>query len=216
MIRLDVAQGSAEWRMARVGILTASAFDKIITPAGKQSSAWEKHMHRVLAEQLLNVPLDDGADGGFIDRGNVLEKRAASYYELQKDCHTIPGGFVLRDDERTGASPDRLVGDAGLLEIKVPSAHVHIGYLLDSEGIGYKPQVQGQLWVCEREWTDTVSYNPEMPTALVRQYRDEKFITALEGYVKQFHDAVDEAKEKLHKGFGLFPDFERPLMRVVA
>lgn len=215
MIRVDVEQGTVEWRMARVGILTASTFDKIITATGKQSSAWEKHMHRVLAEQLLNVPLDDGADGGFLERGNVLEKRAVSYYELQKDCHTAPGGFVLRDDERTGASPDRLVGDAGLLEIKCPAAHTHIGYLLDTDGIGHKPQVQGQLWVCEREWSDTLSFNPEMPPALVRQYRDDKFIAALEGYVKQFHDAVDEAKEKLQR-FGLFPDFERQLLKVVA
>ncbi|HMC55009.1 MAG TPA: YqaJ viral recombinase family protein [Gemmatimonadaceae bacterium] len=216
MIRLDYEQGSVEWRMARVGKLTASHADEIITATGKQSSQWVKLMYRVVAEQLLNVPLDDGAGSEFMERGNILEKKAVSYYELQKDGATEPGGFVLRDDERTGASPDRLVGTDGLLEIKCPAAHTHIGYLLDADGIGYKAQVQAQLWVCEREWSDTLSFNPEMPPALVRQYRDEKFIASLADYVKQFHDAVDEAKEKLQKGYNLFPGFERPMMRVVA
>lgn len=216
MIRVDVEQGSAEWRMARIGLLTASNFEKIITPTGKQSSQWEKLMHRVLAEQILGVPLDDDADGVFMERGNVLEQKAVRFYELQyEDADVQPGGFVTRDDGRTGASPDRLVDDVGLLEIKVPSAHVHVGYLLDSEGIGYKPQVQGQLWVCEREWSDTISYNPELPAALVRQYRDDKFIATLECLVKQFHDAVDEAKVKLQR-FGLFEDFELPMLKVVA
>ena len=102
------------------------------------------------------------------------------------------------------------------MEIKCPSAANHVGYLLDVEGIGYRVQVQGQLWVAEKNWCDTLSYNPELPPALVRQHRDEKFIKELAAAVKQFLDAMDEAKEKLQKSHQLFEDFERPMLKVMA
>lgn len=215
MIRVDVEQGSPEWRMARLGVPTASQFHRILTPGGKLSSQSDGYMHQLLAEQLLQVPMDD-ASSGFMDRGNVLERRAVDYYELQKDVDTEPAGFILRDDKRVGASPDRLVGDKGLLEIKVPSATNHVGYLLDSEGIGYRVQVQGQLWIAERDFSDTLSFNPDLPPALVRQGRDDKLIGLLSAAVDQFLEALDEAKEKLQKSHGLFKDWRRRMMRVVA
>lgn len=213
MIRVDVQQGSPEWLMARVGRVTASQMDRIITAGGKPSSQAEKYMHQLIAEQLLGVPMDN-ASSGFMERGSLLEKRALSWYELQHECDTEPAGFLMRDDGRVGASPDRLVGNDGLLEIKVPSAPVHLSYLLDQEGIGYKVQVQTQLWVAERVWSDTLSWNPELPTALVRQHRDEKFIALIAAAEKQFNESLDAAKEKLQKQFGLFPDWQRRMMRV--
>lgn len=216
MIRLDVEQGSVQWLHARLGIPTASCFDKIITPkTGKPSASADGYMYQLIAEQLLGQPLQD-ASGGFLERGSIMEQRAVSYYELQKEVDTEKVGFVLRDDQRTGASPDRFVGNDGLLEIKVPAANTHVGYMLDKDGIGYRSQVQGQLWVAEREWSDTLSYHPELPPALVRQTRDEAFIKLLAAAIQQFNDAMDEAKEKLKKQYGLFADFERPMMRVVA
>jgi hypothetical protein len=215
MIILDhFEQGSAEWMAARVGIPTASQFDKIITPKTMQLSASSaKYANQLIAEQLLGVPIEDFGSA-FIQRGNFLEKRAVSYYELQRECDTQAVGFVLRDDRRSGASPDRLVGENGLLEIKCPSAPNHIEYLLDKDGIGYKTQVQGQLWIAEREWSDTLSFNPDMPPALVRQYRDEKYIKALAAAVDQFLAFLDETKVKLQKQYGLFPNFQQPLLRV--
>lgn len=204
MIHLPVAQGSPEWMMARLGIVTASQMDKIVTPTGKLSGQADKYMNRLIAEQLLGVPQDD-ASSGFMQRGSTLERHAVSYYELQKEMDTDAVGFLLRDNGRVGASPDRFVGTDGLLEIKVPMATTHIGYLLDNEGIGYRVQVQGQLWVAEREWSDTLSYHPELPPALVRQHRDEKFIALLAAAVTQFLDAMDEAKASLKK-HGLFVD----------
>lgn len=211
----DFQQGSAEWMMARLGIPTASQFERIITPTGKPSSQVDKYAHQLIAEQLLGAPLED-ASSGFLERGTLLEARAVSYYELQLDAETVPVGFILRDDRRSGASPDRLVGDDGLLEIKVPAAHTHIGYLLDDKGIGYRCQVQGQLWVSEREWCDTLSWHPTFPPALVRQHRDEAFIKLLAAGVAQFCDYVDELKLKLHKQYGLFPGFRQPDLKVVA
>lgn len=212
----EFQQGSAEWFMARLGIPTASRFDEIITPKTlKPSSSQERYAQQLLAEALLGAPLDENRVD-FIERGKILEKFAVPYYELQADTDTEEVGFILRDDGRSGASPDRLVGADGLLEIKVPMAHTHMGYLLDKDGIGYKCQVQGQLWVAEREWCDTLSWHPTIPPALVRQHRDEKFIAALSGAVVQFTDYLDELKLQLKARYGLFPNFQTPLLKVVA
>ncbi len=214
MIRHDVEQGGPEWKMLRLGIPTASQFDKIITPSGKPSQSADKYMNTLLAEQLLGVPMDD-ASSGFMQRGTVLEKRALSYYELLHDGVKLEKvGFLTLDNGRAGASPDQLVGSDGLLEIKCPSAPNHVGYMLDAQGIGYKVQVQGQLWIAEREWSDTLSYNPDLPPALVRQTRDDKFIALLAAAVDQFLEAMDEAKEKLQKSHSLFEGWSRRIMRV--
>lgn len=213
MIILKVEQGTTEWAQARLGIPTASQFDRIITPTTiKPSKSAERYAHELLAEQVLGEPLDN-ATSGLMLRGSVMEKKAVDFYELQTDTETTPIGFVLRDDRRVGCSPDRFVGDKGLAEIKVPAANTHIGYLLDDAGIGYRCQVQGQLWLCEREWCDTLSFNPIMPPAIVRQHRDEKFIAALATAVGQFLEMMDDMKEKLQKK-GLFEDFRRADLRV--
>lgn len=203
MIRLDVAHGSVPWVMARIGIPTASQFSRIVTPTGKKSGAWDEYAHQLIAESILQSPVIDYSSG-FMDRGSGMEEKAVGWYELNHDVDCIPGGFCLRDDRRAGCSPDRLVGETGLLEIKCPSAVKHVAYLLDTQGIGYRPQVQGELWVCnDREWIDTLSFNPDMPPALVRVYRDREFQAALDQYVPQFCDYVDELKLKLQPR-GLF------------
>jgi hypothetical protein len=214
MIRIDCPQGSVEWIEARLGIPTASQFDKIITPKTmKLSDSSAKYAWALIAEQILRAPVDGGSSA-FMQRGETLERRAVSYYELNRDVETDPVGVILRDDRRVGCSPDRLVGDDGLLEIKVPNIANHIGYLLDADGIGYRAQVQGQLWIAEREWVDTLSYNPEMPNALVRVGRDEKFIAALAQAVDQFLEMVDTMKLELQRRHGLFLDFELPDLRI--
>jgi hypothetical protein len=76
--------------------------------------------------------------------------------------------------------------------------------------------VQGQLWLCEREWSDTLSYHPDFPPALVRQYRDEKVIAAIEKAVDRFIERKDELKLQLQRDHGMFPGFLQPELRVVA
>jgi hypothetical protein len=214
MIHVHHRQGSAEWLQARVGIATASQFDRIITPKTmKLSDQAAKYAHQLIAEQVLGYPMNN-ASSSFMERGNDLEARAVSFYQLQKDMDTEPGGFFMRDDKRVGASPDRVVGTDGLLEIKCPSAAVHVGYLLDDQGIGYRAQVQGQLWVAEREWIDTLSYHPELPSAIVRVERDEEFITKLAQAVNTFLGMMDDMRDKLQK-FGLFEGQEFPALTLV-
>lgn len=216
MITFDVVQGTTEWAMLRAGIPTASQFKRIITEAKLQfSKQADSYAHELIAEQVLGEPLDN-ATSGFMDRGKDLEEFALAFYQMQRDCDEMkPIGFVLRDDRRVGCSPDHFVDHNGLLEIKVPAADTHIAYLLDDQGIGYKAQVQGQLWLCEREWCDTLSWHPEMPSALVRQYRDDMFIAALSKAVDQFLSMLDDMKAKLIAR-GDFPDLAVAELKVVA
>ena len=207
-IILDVEQGTTAWQMARIGLPTASCFDKIITEKSMKPSAQAfGYACRLLAEQKSGQPLDN-ATSGFMQRGSLQERNAVRLYEFQHDVETTAVGFVLRDDRRVGCSPDRFVGTDGLLEIKSPAMHTHVEYLLDDEGVGYRAQCQGQLWLCERDWIDTASYCPEWPTALVRQYRDEKFIAALAKAVDDFLVVVEMCKARLIAKGCVFPALE--------
>lgn len=206
MIVLDCPQGSDEWVQARLAIPTASQFHRIITPkTGKLSSQAEGYVHELLAEELLGHALDEGASD-FMTRGTQLEKSAVEFYEFQRDLSTERVGFILRDDRLTGCSPDRLVGEDGGLEIKCPSAKVHVAYMLGQDADAYRCQVQGALWITGRAWWDWLSYNPELAPVLIRFERDEEFIARLAGVVDQFIAYLDECRLKLVERGYLAPE----------
>lgn len=184
-------QGSTEWLRLRAGIPTASCFDQIVTPGGKPSRSAERYLFTLLAERMMGHPCIEAVTT-WMDRGSRAEEEAVSFYELQRDCATVKVGFVTNDVGTIGASPDRFVGEDGLLEIKVPKEHTHVLYLLKKAvDQAYYPQVQGQLWIAERRWVDVLSYHPEMPPALIRVERDEKFIGLLAAGVAEFSQVLE-------------------------
>lgn len=195
----NVRQGTEEWARLRIGIPTASCFAKIITPKTlKPSSQADMYMCQLIAEAILGMPLDAEASQ-FMERGSALEKEAVAFYELERDTTTAAVGFVTLDDGSAGCSPDRLVGDDGLLEIKCPSPAVHVAYRLGVDAVAekYKAQAQGQLWITGRRWVDCLSYHPDMPPALTRTERDEAFIEALAAEVQQFNLRLEAARATL-------------------
>lgn len=214
MIIHPVVQGSIEWQMLRVGIPTASKFDKIITAEkGTRSSSFERYAHHCIAERMLGHPVELGSTS-FMQRGQLIEEQARQFYEIFSDnVPTKVGGFISLDDMSAGASPDGFIGEDGLLEIKCPTPDIHVGYLLDARGIHYKQQCQGQLWICEREWVDTVSYNPDLPSCVVRIQRDEKYISALAAQVRDFNAYIRECLEQLAKR-GYIGNADNPLIKV--
>lgn len=208
-------QGSREWLHVKAGVVSASNLHRVMTPSKmKLAAASEGYCHELLAEQVLGRPLDD-ATTSFMQRGTEYEQKARDWYSLQRDTDIERVGFLLRDDGRVGCSPDALVGTVGGLEIKVPSAKTHMGYLIDGVDENYRCQIQGSLWITGRRWWDFVSYNPELPSLLVRIERDEAFIAALDKTCAQFLAYVDECKDRL-RGRGLFANFAPEPLRVVA
>lgn len=196
MILLECLQGSAEWHFARLGIPTASQFDRILTAKTRKLAAGsEKYMHELLAEWLIGIP-NGVTSFGLLDRGSEMETWAVGFYELQRNVTTTMAGVCLRNDRLVGCSPDRLVGDDGGMEIKTPGAPKHVANMLGMSD-EYFAQVQGNLWITGRDWWDIVSYHPEIPPAIVRIERDPEYIAALATAVDQFVLNLLAARETL-------------------
>ena len=205
----DLQQGSDAWLEARLGIPTASEFDRIITPAKLGYAAGAAgYMAEKLAEWMAGQPLDIFEDAppikGWRERGQLLEPEAVRYYEMERDVETSKVGLVLTDDGMTGASPDRLVGDTGILEQKCPALKTHVGYMLEPASLvaEYRLQVQGQLWVCQREWCDMQSYYPGFPSVIIRVQREEKVQAALAQHIPAFVATMLECRAKLLATYG--------------
>lgn len=203
--RRDLIQGSEAWLEARLGIPTASEFDRIVTPAKLQlASASTKYMCLKLAEWMYGAPLEAFVSP-WMERGAALEAEAVRYYEMERDVETSTVGLVTTDDGMIGASPDRLVGDDGLLEQKCPALETHVGYMLDPASLvaEYRMQVQGQLWACaDREWCDVQSYYPGFPSVIERVKREERVQSALELHVPAFVETMLRAREALVARYG--------------
>jgi hypothetical protein len=204
MIVHNVVQGEADWFRVRLGKPTASEFHKIITPAkmalSKQSRSYA---FRLAAEAILNRSLDSVEETSWMARGKELEPDAVRAYSFMTDRETQPVGFVTTDDGRFGCSPDRLVGDDGLLELKCPSPAVHLAYLIDGFGDDYKAQAQGQLFVTGRKWVERMSYSDEMPPFIVRSEADPVFQSALRKALMQFDDELQGMIERARES-GMF------------
>lgn len=204
MIHHDVVQGTEAWLQLRAGIPTASQFHKILTPKTRKLSAQaDDYLYKLVAERVLGRYLEETRSFYWAERGKELEDQARAFYEAQKGVDTTVIGFVTNDDRTVGASPDRLVGEDGLLEIKCPSPQVHMSYLLDEPvSADYWLQVQGQLWVAEREWCDVVSYHPELSGIIIRVERNEKDIAMLEEQIGHHFlvrlNALTDKMQSLH------------------
>lgn len=197
MIALTDKQGTLAWKRSRYGLPTASCFDQIITPKTmKPSGSQDKYLATLIAEWFLQESVSD-FQSGFMERGSALEIEAVAAYEFDTDRLTTEVGLCLTDDRRAGASPDRLVGDDMLLEVKSPGATTQVGYLLDGPPDTYRCQVQGELWVTGRAVADLYLWHPSLPCLTVPTERDEKFIAALSSEVAAFCDRLDAAKVKL-------------------
>lgn len=193
---IDCVQGSAEWQDARIGIPTASQADCLLTPKTRKPSTQSvAYRNRLLAEWLTGYPLEPPTTL-WMDRGVEMEAKAREFYEFHRDVEVEQVGFCLRDDRLFGGSPDGLVGEDGGLEIKCPALHTHVGYLLGA-GPDYLGQVQSYLYLTGREWWDVVSYNPDLPPAVIRVERDVEYIEALTKALDVFCADLAEQKEKL-------------------
>ena len=182
----EIEQGSEAWHSARLGIPTASKFATVMAKGeGKTRS---EYMRKLAGEILTGEPMDSFSNA-HMERGKSMEDEARETYAFVNDIEPRRVGFIRNGDR--GASPDSLIGDDGGLEIKTALPHIHIDRLernrLPPE---HKAQVQGNLWISQREWWDFCSYWPKLPVLTVRVYRDEAFIAQLSDEVDRFNDEL--------------------------
>jgi hypothetical protein len=187
LIILTCEQNSPEWYAARCGIPTASRFADVL--AKGQGITRRKYLY-TLAGELLTGECTEGFTNAHIERGHAMEDDARQLYAFLHDAEPRLVGFMRRG--RAGASPDSLLGDDGLLEIKSKLPHLQIECLergtLPPEHVA---QVQGQLWVSGRQFCDFVSYWPRMPLFHVRVERDDTYIATLAQAVADFLGELD-------------------------
>jgi len=178
----NIDQNSEEWLQLRLGVATASKFYKIITADGKQSDTIEKYALQLAIDTMLTTPEPSYKSADMI-RGTELEPFAREAYQEETFSIVEQITMFLSDCGNFGYSPDGLVGDDGLIEIKCPKAITHFQYIIDNKGPSdYWQQLQGGLWLSGRKWIDFVSYHPDFKTKqllIIRVERDENYIAKL-------------------------------------
>jgi hypothetical protein len=196
----DIDQGSEEWLKLRLGVATASNFDRIITTTGKESESLKKYALQLATELMLETP-EPSFKNDVMARGNELESLARDAYQEQTFNVVEQITMFKSDCGNFGYSPDGIIGDDGLNEIKCPIATTHFKYLLDNKmPSDYWQQVQGGLWVSQRKWIDFVSYNSyfkDKKLFIVRVERDEEYIAKLAELANKVILIRDEYLNKL-------------------
>ena len=191
-------QGTPEWLQARCGRVTASRVGDVIarTKTG-WAAARATYMGQLLAERLTGQPQEAFVTPA-MRWGSECEDQARAAYEYWTDQDVASVGFVSHPTiTMSGASPDGLVGDDGLLEIKCPTTVTHIDTLVGDEvPLKHVPQIQWQLACAGRAWCDFVCFDPRMPESLRifirRVERDEALICELQTQVELFQGELDQ------------------------
>lgn len=183
-------QGSPEWIACRLGIPTASKFGTILAKGrdGGASKTRKEYLFKLLGERVTGEQMYS-YQNDHMERGKDMEDEARNFYAFMKDAEPQRVGFIRNFD--AGCSPDSLVGNDGMLEIKTKLAHIQCELLVTgvfpSEHV---PQLQGQLWIAEREWVDFVSYWPKTRPFIKRVYRDEPYIKTMAEAVRLFNNEL--------------------------
>lgn len=198
----NVIQGSEEWFRLRAPIPTSSEFHRILTPrTEKPSESQTKFMYELVAARLApdSVNIINSPANGAIGKGIELEPRAISAYEFHRECEVERVGFVTTDDGTMGCSPDGLVnGRKGSVQFKCPQAAAHIGYELNPKELAmdYRCQLHGELFICELDFVDVVSFYGGRPLVIHRVVRDD-FTEKLRLAVTSFCIKLKELEESL-------------------
>jgi len=197
-------QGSPEWLAERAGKVTASMVSAVL--AKPETAGYRDYQAQLVAEILTGKPQGSDYTNAAMQFGTEMEPLARSAYEAETGFSVDEVGFCQHPTiERAGASPDGLVGNSGLVEIKCPKVATHLAYLL--AGVvpaGYKNQMMWQMACSGRDWCDFASFRPDLPEHLqlfiVRFKRDPERIKELETAVIAFLDSVDKMLSQLKKG----------------
>ncbi|MCJ8335593.1 MAG: YqaJ viral recombinase family protein [Epibacterium sp.] len=161
-------QGTPEWHAERCGKVTASRIADVMAKTKSGPGAARKnYMAELLTERLTGQPRESFTSSA-MQWGTDTEPQARAMYALEYNVDVVEVGFVPHPDlAKAGASPDGLVYDDGLVEIKCPNTATHIE-TLRTEKIDrrYILQMNWQMICTGREWCDFVSFDPRLPDAM--------------------------------------------------
>lgn len=190
-------QRTEGWHQDRLGKVTASCVSKVMvrTKTGYGADRGN-YMAQLICERLTGQRTE-GFVNAIMQRGTDLEPQARAMYALEHGLEVAETGFVPHPTiAMAGASPDGLVGERGLTEIKVPNSATHIETLLGGEiDRKYMLQMQFQMACCERDWCDFVSFDDRLPDEMQlhirRVPRDDALIAEMEAEIVKFLAEVD-------------------------
>jgi len=204
----EIIQGSPEWHALRIGKVTASRVSDVVA---KTKTGWgasrANYMAELIAERLTGEPAEKFTNAAMA-WGTEKEPDARAAYEFFRDAQVSEIAFVDHPViGMTGASPDGLVGDHGLVEIKCPNTATHLDTLL-TQAIPskYVTQMLWQMACTGRQWCDFVSYDPRLPETMSlfvkRVDRDDREIADLEAKVAEFLGELDRKLAQLNAIYG--------------
>lgn len=213
-----IVQGSPEWHAERLGKVTASRMADV---CARTKSGWgasrKNYMAELVAERLTGTRAD-GFTNAAMQWGTDQEPEARIAYEFYRDAAVAEVGFVPHPSiADTGASPDGLVGDDGLVEFKCPNTATHIETLLGGTvPEKYVLQMHWQMACTGRQWCDFASYDPRLPESMrlfvQRVPRDEATIATLEKDVVEFLTELRETVAKLRQKYDPAPANDMPYL----
>ncbi len=203
MMFVDVKQNTDEWRDLRVGKITSSKLNIVMANYGKSFGEPAKKYATILAvERITKKSAQQNFTNEHMERGHIQEPIARMKYEETFFCDVSNGGFF--DFHIIGCSPDGLVGNDGLIEIKSVIAPVHYSNLIrNNVDPAYKWQCYANLWLTGREYLDFVSYCEEFPEDYqlfvyrinIKDLKDE--ISMLDQRISDFNRLINERKEHI-------------------
>jgi len=200
----NIDQGSSEWHELRLGKITASRMSDVLSKGrgSAPSKTAETYMMELLAEKLTGEP-KPFFENDAMRWGTETEPQARAMYELKSGYDVKEVAFIERNDF-VGVSPDGLITECGMLEIKCPTTITQIKRALtDDYSKDYYTQIQCQLWVAEREWCDFVSFDPRLDVEagylLQRVARNEDFIGDMRIKTEAFIERMNDFYERLIK-----------------
>jgi len=203
----DIIQGSPEWFAARCGKVTASRIADIMAKTKSGPSASRKNYAAQLIAERLTGTVGESFSNAAMQWGTQTEPEARAAYEFWRNATVEEVGFVDHPTiAKCGASPDGLVGAAGLVEIKCPNTATHLdtleGGTIDKK---YMLQMQWQMACTERQWCDFVSYDPRLPETfkihIQRVELDESLVAEISAEVSAFLAEIDARETELRKRF---------------
>lgn len=194
---IECEQGSPEWYRHRMGIPTASEFKTIIgiKKDAKDKVTRQTYMYKLAGEILTDEPMEN-YNNPYMERGKEQEDELRRLYCMMQNVETRKVGFLRLG--RKGASPDSLVGEEGMVEIKSQAPHLLIKTIFAGEvPPEFMAQLQGNLLVSGRAWIDICVGFRKMPPFIKRVHRDEKYIEMLNLAVGDFLFELDEVVKKV-------------------